>query len=337
VVSVSASESFARASCAHAFSLTAHPFSNTFCYYWNPSTLAVDAISMQVEESFLLTRSQILQALANNPNNLFGLSANSDLKVSFDSSTSTLTISSSSIQASFNLNTQEVFLFVVELFMAFELNSQFDSKIFKQFAYDDAPDHFGITFSSLKSIINKYGSESTHYQLALDLIDRIIADLLQHAEKLYEDRLCSEVVVLGHNNEQDFLNTHILETLKDTSFFHLIDQSSLPQIYFTTAPQTPVLEELRAATKDSNLEVIHQYSRPIYHKRAFDAALSSNHTNTTISGAQLAQFQICLWVPIVVAIVLIIVVYSMFDMNSGKDSLLYAPPTKQSSQPQQGH
>jgi hypothetical protein len=289
---------------------------------------------MQVEESFLMTRSQILQSLTNNPNNLFGLSPNSDLKVSYEASS--LTISTPSLQASFNLDNEEDFMFVVELLMAYELNSQFDSKTFKQLAYDEAPDHFSISFSSLKSIIKKYGSESAHCSLALDLIDRIIADLIQHAEKLYEGRICSEVVVVGHNKEQDQLNTLILDSLKGVSFFGSIDQTSLPQIHFTTTPQAPVLEELRAATKDTNLQVIHQYSRPIFHKRSFDVALASNKT---ITPSQLAQFQICLWVPIVVSIVLIIVVASMFDMNSGKDSLLYAPPSKQSgaAQPQQGH
>jgi len=227
-------------------------------------------------------------------------------------------------------------LFVAELFMAYELNSQFDSKTFKQLAYDDAPDHFGISFSSPKTLIKKYGSESSQCTLALDLIDRIIADLIQNAEELYEGRLCSEVVALGHSKEQDLLNSQILEALKATSFFHSIDQSSLPQIYFTSTPQTPVLEELRAATKNSNLQVVHQYSRPIIHKRSMDVALTSNKT---ITPAELAQFQICLWVPIAVSIVLIVVVYYMFDMNSGKDTLLYAPAGKQSgaSQPQQGH
>jgi len=328
-LSISASREQSWAMCPHAFTISTHPYSNSFCYYWNPLTNAVDAISMQIEDSFLLTRAQIFQTLSKN-RNLFGNTADSGIKITFNSASSALTISSDKSSALFDLNSKDDFIFVAELQMVCELVSQLNSRTFKQFAYDEAPDHFAVSISTLRTILKKYGANSPHFEMAIALIDFVVSDLVQKVENLYEGRICSEIVVLGSDEKEESLKKEILEIMKGTSFYHKLEKSQLPQVFLSSPSEAPVGEELHKAFKGTNFEVVQQESHPRLHKRSFDATVQSN---LTIQPYQLAQFHIVLWVPIACAIVLIAVAVSMMDMNSGKDSLLYAAPQGRQAQP----
>jgi len=313
VVAISGDFQHAAALCPHALTLSREPYSNNFCYYWNPSTHTTDALTMQAENDLLLARTQILQMFSSDAQ-LLSEMKEAGLSASLSILDGTLVLTSGNVDAKFDLSSEEDMMFIAEIAMVFELKTQLSLRQYKELALDDAPDHFSISFSSLKKILIKYGRESPQFKLALELVDLLIVNFVHKMEHLYEGQLMVEISLLG-TKEIDCQHL-ISDSVKQT-----IDLNYLPQIVptYPIAETTTIAQDLKLSTQDSKIELIQQ--NPVI-TRHYKRSINANNGNLTINPYQLSSFQICFWTPIVITIIIIIVVYAMSQMSGGKDTLL---------------
>jgi len=223
-------------------------------------------------------------------------------------------------------------LFFIELQLVESLLSQLESHSFiKGLAEDESPDHFSLVFSSLRPLKEKNGKDSLLFKASLQIVDQLVSRVLSTFDSVYDKRVVTELVFLGNDN-----SAQLIPSIKNSlaPVLSKLSDLFLPQLYISPSTSETLLPEIEAALNHTELVAYffprklslrnsaHWRSERGYLELEQEVLRNNKSGNYTVD--QVAEFQMLLWTPIVLAIVLIVVIYNLAYLNSGtKDSMLY--------------
>eukprot|EP01101_Sappina_pedata_P003549 TRINITY_DN1427_c0_g1_i1.p1 TRINITY_DN1427_c0_g1~~TRINITY_DN1427_c0_g1_i1.p1 ORF type:complete len:523 (-),score=284.04 TRINITY_DN1427_c0_g1_i1:117-1685(-) len=321
VVSISANNQQAIALCSHQLNVAREPTSNNFCYTWDAASNKVKAISAPSEKLSLLSKAQIWTALTQQDSTLAKILASAGISVAdIKTNVARLSLKSEGAVSEFDLNTEEDLSFAVELSMIADLIARLRLGAYKSLIKDSAPDHFAVAISTLRTIALKFGEQSAHFAVAIKSVDALSKALIQEIETAYEDKAAVEVIFMGK------------QTVEIPSLSGLVETQYLPQIVpFASKTEEEAISAVEEILKGSPFKVVKQDAFEVTYTRAKRGNTSSSSpTDLDITPTQLASFQICLWTPIVLVIVVLAITITMFNMGSeatsGKDAMVFNAP-----------
>jgi hypothetical protein len=243
--------------------------------------------------------------------------------------------------------------FLAELELVSQLEKQVKTTWFGQQSKDADIDSISVNLGSLRDISQKYGASSKQFKVALSVFDAALFHLHSQLQTLYHNQILTEIVFLGEDSlkplrEQILSLLTQLQTSSSSSPSELqFDPAFFPSLFLS---RTSNLLSLLKLSEDSSFEVhqlagsskigqefkhtnakvyevqMHRSLRDDDEDDFEDLGGFGNTTNTTgtITTEDLVFFQICLWVPITVAIVLFVFLWAFYDITTGKpDSILY--------------
>jgi len=329
VISISADEQQSIALCSHQLNVAREPLSNNFCYTWDSTSNNVKSISSPSEKLSLLTRQQIWLALTQKDSTLNKILASAGISVvvAGDVTRSRLSLVSNGVASEFELSTQEDVAFSAEISMVADLIARLRLGAYNSLIQDSAQDHFSVAISTLRTVAVKYGEDSTHFAVAVKAVDAVIKTLIQEIEKAYNNKVITEVVFMGK------------QTLElPSSLKTIVEAHYLPQIVpFSTKTEEEAVQAVEKALENTQFEVVEQDVSEITYFRAKRAAESSSPIDLlTITPSQLASFQICLWIPILLTIIVLAITITMISMGSsatsGKEANVFNAPRSGAAQ-----
>lgn len=304
-------QQLASALSVHKAQLLYHPFWNNYVYFWDEKSAMTESISpvSRLESELLFSKKQVLEDILPSISDKFKISLQEkgDKKV---------VISSASDSATFDLDSQDLSLFV-ELKQLRMVESELtrNSRI-QTLALDQIPDFISFVSSSVSILREKYGDDSAQVRIASSLLDVAIDHFVGIINRIYEEESTSHIVFLGGSALSTFKRqvAQLLSELQLPAAALATVQKVLPYFYFqpTTVsfPETMKLYKHEVPVADKT-----ETNRP---KR--NVVTTGDDSNSD----DLTYFQICLWLTITLAIVLFVIILAMFMLPNERDTLLYS-------------
>jgi len=192
---------------------------------------------------------------------------------------------------------------------------------------DRIPDLISFAFSSIKGIQSRYGKESAQHKIAMYLLDETIAEVVAGFTSIYSEKVSIQIVFLGQDSSvalsEDKQAKKTIYDLIKKKVTKDIYENNFPSIYLQNPQERQsVCDSLQASAVNFEVSCPNPYdyeNHPFIHN-----LLQEVNNNTNITGTKdAATFQICLWFPILLAIVLLATIISMCCMDIGADSMIY--------------
>jgi hypothetical protein len=284
----------------------------------------VKAISAPSEKLSILSKSQIWYAFTQQESTLSKILADAGITiVDVQPTLARISFVHNGVTSEFDYNTQEDMTFAAEISMIADLIARLRLGAYKNLAQDSAQDHFSVAISSLKTLVNKYGEASSHFTAAVKIVDSVVKTLISEFEKAYENKATVEVIFMGKQNIE-----------LPSSLNGLVEAQYLPQIVaFETKSEEEVIKAVETALENTQFEVVEQQATDVTYyrtKRSSADPSSSPIDLLTVTPTQLANFQICLWTPIVLTVVVLAITITMINMGTaattGKDAMVFNAP-----------
>jgi hypothetical protein len=326
VVSISSDAQQATAMCSHQLNLAREPLSNNYCYTWDSTLNKVKAIAAPIEKLSILSKSQIWLAFTHKESTLSKILADAGITIVDVQPTLTrFSFVHNGVTSEFDYNTQEDMTFAAEISMIADLIARLRLGAYKNLAQDSAQDHFSVAISSLRTLANKYGETSSHFTVAVKIVDSVTKTLISEFEKVYDNKTTVEIIFMGKQNIE-----------LPSSLNGLVEAQYLPQIVaFETKSEDEVIKAVESALENTQFEVVEQQATDVTYYRTKrstpDISSSSSPIDLlTITPYQLASFQICLWTPIILTVVVLAITITMINMGTdattGKDAMVFNAP-----------
>lgn len=228
----------------------------------------------------------------------------------------------------FDLKSQTDFLFFAELEMiqstVASLGSDADLSVL---VGDSTPDALTFVFSSMKGIVAKYGASSSQATAAASLVSELISQIVDSLNTLYNNKLATEIIVLAPSAfdamKVDSVSQIVYQAVEQDVESKEVFDAFFPAVYLNDETDVEsvcdaVTEKLPAGyTATCNAE-FYEYT---FVYKASDNSTSDDDDST-------AEFQIVLWMSILLALVLAGIMYIMCGLSEGDDTLLYRSTKK---------
>jgi predicted AlkP superfamily pyrophosphatase or phosphodiesterase len=296
IISLSGDEKLASSMCPHVITMSQHPFWNNFCFFWNSKKNFVEPLSVQMDNTFLFVQDNLLQRFSQQI-------LPSQFVVEKDFETKTVRIIKNSETTVFSLENKDDLLFFVELEMIKLLGNKIEK--LSSFANDEHTDFYGLGISSLKN----FKKQSNKFQTAVEIIDAFIVDLAIKLDRTYQSKFISQLVFLGSDSHAENIAT--LESKFSTSDDEELFQGTDYEVHY--------IPEHHRLWKRS-------YAN--YYSPTNQTNNGTNGTVTYYTANQVAIFHMCLWTPIVIAIILIVFICSMYGIDAGDSIVMRASHAK---------
>jgi len=234
----------------------------------------------------------------------------------------------------FDLKSQEDFLFFAELEMIQSVVASLSSDVaLSTLVSDVTPDAFTFVFSSLKGLVAKYGASSSQSTTAAVLLNELIAQVMENINSLYHGKLASEILLMTPSAYDRMKVDPVRQVVYSTIQSHVANKeffdSFFPSIYVKEGTNTDnVCKAVSAklpAGYIAHCNFADDYSLFPSLKQTDN---STNSTNSTSDSNSAADFQIVLWMSILLILILAAIIYAMFTLSDGDDSLLYRTAKK---------
>jgi len=294
VISISAKEQFTKATSPYVTSRT-----KAFFYQNN-------------QFSTTLTREKIIKKIQKNISKL-------NEKGTFNSETQEVTLIFGTEETKFSLTETEDFIFFAEIISS----SHILSKQVKKHLTNCCPTFYNLIFTSLKGLAKRYSTKSSKYVSAAQLLDSFIPKLISKVSKAYQERVISQVVLLGGLDrlpKLDHINKEIGDKLLSTV------EQSFPHIYLTNEHENRETCDQVKTLLNGEYKVscsgITSGERKILEADLvvttdlLNAFITSN--STTLQIVAIADWQTWLWTAILLTISVILAVF-LVDSNQYDD------------------
>jgi len=333
-ITLSMSNDFQMASAlgAHQMLNIRNPLWNNNAFYWNSGTRRFESVYVNNVYSIIptITSSMILDSL-------------SSLQVSLPAATDSISYNenkrqvivdlvSKNIHAVFDIGGQDVYGFFTEMYFVRNLLTKIQHNTdYNGLITDSYPDLFSFAISSLKGISSFYGKDSAQFKAAVYIMDATISQAIEAFQGAYNNKISCEIVLLAPSQDQ-LMNANKKE--KDDMYkkIHSFVQKDILDTYFPSiylkngVNRNEACDYIQAATDYE----VHCFDPADYSSSDFYVHQTSNNSNSSNStnGSvfdedHVARYQTSIWVPIVLILALIAIVYAMASMDVGADSMVY--------------
>jgi len=315
---ISASGDFSLASSTSAYPLDHHS-STHFTYFYNPETKQVENV---YDGSVLFTREEAMERafarkFALKPSDQTRAIANrNELVVNIADTQHVLNdnINGDSIKAIFNFLNKEDSQMFIEFEIAFAVLEQLKSNPATK---DKIQDMYSFVFSGVKAVSAKYGVGTSQHFAALYLADAVIKQLFEEFSALYNNELVMEVHLPQLITFDQTSRDEIFQLVKGLVSSKELFNEYFPHIY---AKEDSLVDSLCNTLKSK----VTKYSVSCFerdakvfaeYKKRFEQEVQDVNQDIQIS-------QIVLWFSIVLVIAVIVVVYSVVNMDTKMENLL---------------
>jgi len=232
--------------------------------------------------------------------------------------------------ATLDLQSPADYAFLAELQFLYSLPDQLQTTTL----LDNNPDLYTLTVASTTGLVEKYGRDSQEVRAALNLLDAALPKIVNKFSSLYTNPITTQIVLLGSHPSslqsadiRDVLEAidHVLPTQEGLKEF-------FPSLYLENAKAIRLCESesesLNLAVKPFGFSVYCPWMPDARRSLSSFVAMSlfqqQNNSNTTgITSEEVQNYQVALWMSIIIAFILLWVVYATAMMSFKKDTLLY--------------
>jgi len=359
IVSLSGDEQNAKVNSLNPELTAKHPtWSNYFTAHFRPETMDYlvtangddDLENLVIKKAIEdLTAKQIRNDLENAQDSVLNLLSNAGVDIKYREGFVSLhyTAKDKTQQyVRYDLTLPEDVRLFSELHSSYTLIKALDSPDVKKLVQDDFPDFYSISFSSIRSLTEKYGRHSAQVIGALYLLDKTIPLVVDHFSMLYPNRLLSEVVLLGshqttlseNNPDKRPLISIFNRLLPSQDFFN---SGLFPSFYIDGADEKQSIEnyckilDLQLKEEETGF---HLFCLPTHNVKNLEKRIprllveESNYTGTSgyynsasdVTYADVNKYQIVLWISLLMIFTTVFTVYSLAYMSFKKDTLIYS-------------
>jgi len=198
---------------------------------------------------------------------------------------------------------------------------------------DNNPDLYTLTVASTTVLVEKYGRDSQEVRAALNLLDAALPKIVKKFSSLYAAPITAQIVLLG-SHPSSLQSADIRDVLE--AIDHVMPSQGLkeffPSLYLENAKAIRLCESesesLNLAVKPFGFSVYCPWMPDARRSLSTFTAMSlfqqQNTSNSTgVTQEEVQNYQICLWMSILIAFILLWIVYETAAMNFKKDTLLY--------------
>jgi len=235
--------------------------------------------------------------------------------------------------ATFDLQSLADYTFLAEIQFLFSLPNNLETTTL----LDNNPDLFTLTVASITGLVEKYGRDSQEVRAGLNLLDAALPKIVNKFSSLYDASttpIISQIVLLGSHPSslqsadiRDVLEAidHVMPTQEGIKEF-------FPSLYVENAKAIRLCESeseaLNLAVAPFGFSVYCPWMPEARNTLSSFTAMSlfqqQNNSNTTgVTSDQVQNYQVALWMSIIMVFILLWIVYSTAGMNFKKDTLLY--------------
>lgn len=236
----------------------------------------------------------------------------------------------------FDLKSQEDFLFFAELEMIQSVVATLssDAKLSALVA-DSTPDAFTFVFSSLKGLVAKYGPTSPQATTAAALLNELISEIVENANTLYNGKLATEILVLApsayDSMKADPVRQIVFSAVQSQVVSKEVFDAFFPSIYVKEGVDADRLCDTVSSKLPAGYSAQCNTGSEYATFGLLKDSNGTNDTNTTnnsTSNSDAAEYQIVLWMSVLLILVLAAIIYGMCTLSEGDDSLLYRTTKK---------
>lgn len=325
VVSFSASPAFASAGAAHVRS----GFERSYIISMDQNTISNSGMGA----GFTAAAVDIPAFLAKS-NSLLALFTQQGGVVSFNEAANTVTVqvSSTADAVEFNLNNESDRLFFAELASLDELIAQLSSGDLSQLVSDASPDLYTVALVGLQGLMQSYEITDPKTMAAAQLLDAIVPELVKKFQSLYQNQLSAEIVLMGSPSMDAVARKAIIESIQHRLHSKVDAQESYPSLYVQHIVKSKQLDSLcNTAQKTASkyglkAECVSQLTRPALLQEK-SQIYSKQSSTTTTTQQNVVDFQINLWVSVLLVVILLGALYPLLyiDVTAGVfSSFLFA-------------
>jgi len=184
-----------------------------------------------------------------------------------------------------------------------------------------------VTFAALTPLIAKNGEDSPKTEGAARLLDGVLPQMISAFQRLYPERLVTEVVLMGSYNRQNAATPEVLAEIN-----HFLAKKNAaeyyPHVYVDSADTrlAEVCENMALKLNERDLAVFCP-NVPIMSIETFSlmsATKSKSGNSTSPTQQRINLYQIELWVSLAGVFVVAWAIYVLGWMGFKKDTLLYS-------------
>jgi len=280
--------------------------------YYNTQTATFENIYSSPYPSLVISETSLLENLSER-SSLF----------QYNPTTQIATITLNGEPVSFDLHNYEDSMLFLEVEYLLNFLEMLDQEDLKSMVSDSNPDLYSFAFSSVRIIKDAYGRHSKAFRAAVQLVDGAISIALERVNSLYNGHIASEIIYLGtpvsahlkeNEKAKDAIFTVLFEEVRNKAFFdryYPVVYTSMDISHLCTDVETAASNyDLKAYCGIGTLPMTFQFEHQ-----------TTNGTTPGLSRA--ANFQISLWFTIGIILVLIAIVYAVYNMDVGADSIIY--------------
>jgi len=317
---------------AHQMLKIQNPLWNNNAYYWNAATRRFESVYVNNVYSIIptITSPMILEALSSLQVTLPGASDTVTYKegkrqVSID-------LVSKNIHAVYDIGGPDVYGFFTEMYFIRNLLTKIQHNTdYRGLITDNYPDLFSFAISSLRGMSSYYGKDSDQFKAAVYMMDATIAEAIQAFQGAYNNKISIEIVFLAPSQDQ-VMNANKNEKEDLFKKINTFVQKEILDAYFPTiylrngVNRNEACDYIQAAT-DYEVHCFdpadYSYSEFYVHQSTNNSNNSNGTNGTVFSEDQVTRYQTSIWVPIILILALIAIVYAMATMDVGSDSMVY--------------
>jgi len=236
----------------------------------------------------------------------------------------------------FDLSVPEEFALFAELHYALTLPSVLSHPELLPLVQDSIPDLYSVSFSSLTGLIEKYGRESPQFIAAVKLVDASLPQVVDRFAALYPESLAAEIVLLGSHPTM-LASTDMREVIAQLQRALPTQEGVAEYLPYVYLPQSNthlsrICEVLNLQLSSTGFSAYCPQVAPTFTQFAetndYDIDLQTINGNVLVNYTKpdqrtIEDWQIFLWVSIILFVLLITIVYSTMYMDIRKDSILY--------------
>jgi len=241
-------------------------------------------------------------------------------------------LASKNIHAVFDIGGQEVYGFFTEMYFIRNLLTQIQHNTdYSNLITDSYPDLFSFAISSLKGISTFYGKDSVQFKAAVYIMDATISQAIEAFQGAYNNKISCEIVLLAPSqdqvmNENKNEKNNLFKKINNFVQKDILD-AYFPSIYLKKGVnRNEACDYLQAAT-DYEVHCFdpadYSYSEFFIHQSTNNSNSSNSTNGSVFDEDHVARYQTSIWVPVILILALIAIVYAMANMDVGADSMVY--------------
>lgn len=222
------------------------------------------------------------------------------------------------------MEAEELAFFAEISFTYYLVESAKNDAQFKRLITDQYADMITITFSSIKSLKEKYGV-SQKLEALLKVLDSAVSELMNTLNGAYSGRLAHQIIFLGSSPTAKLNNNKQLKKVVFGLIHHDIVSKEnfdkyFPSLYLDRSSDFALV--CNNLVNSLNVEGYKVYCFDKVEEEAYFNHYGIRASNDT-GNSDAAIFQITLWSSVLLILVVYAAIYSLFAMDVGADSLLY--------------